>query len=164
MKIIKNIAVIFLMMNIIYSSLAINIFIHACKSENIVDYSFVQNSSSNTNDCPYCAKEKDEHLCKMNNESHFSHGIQKEKTLPNITINLDNCCNEFTELIKWDIKSNSKPDVKIDLKYLIYITPIIELSSALDLIINSFEFLKHNSGISPPYEQNFIYFISSLLE
>lgn len=165
MKKVKNIVVVLLSVNILLSSMGMNLFIHTCKAADIIEYSLFHHNSDNGFDCPYCSDSEIEHSCNMNETEKNSCCANEEKEKSDtFSYGLEDCCNESSEFIKVIVESNALPEINIDFHSFVIEEQIFEIISLFESPVNSLEFLKHYSGISPPYESNYIHYISSILE
>lgn len=168
MKLMKNMVAIVISMNIILSSMGIYLFVHTCNAAGTTEFSLYFVDSDNENDsfdCQFCSSSDQECSCKIEESSQMDCCSEEKKTNHN-TISLEpgECCIEYTKFLKLDVESIIIPDIKINIDTITIFVLNKDISLLKDSPVKPLEFLTHYSGISPPYESNFIYFISSLLE
>lgn len=159
-SIMTDIVAVFLSMNILLSSVGITISVHQCNTKNTKDVTIAY-LYDNSDDCESCAMEAMPSCCSEETEQcTFDHSKSDDSYYH---FEKEECCKEFSKLIKLDyyttISELSKIIFESYINTSIY-NPLSEIKKSFFSGIN----YKFESGVSPPYASNYIFFIASILQ
>lgn len=147
-KYVKNIVALLILMSLSMSSIGMNVFVHHCNSMNSTDISYFSELPDN---CSACNFNITQTTCNVSSLKH-NHNVQDES-----------CCTNHTDFIKLIYHTVYDYNVKINFNSFEFIG-LLDADNLINIPISFVKFIKHYSGISPPYVSNYIYFISSILE
>jgi hypothetical protein len=143
-------AVILLTLSLMFSSVGINLYTHVCHTKGITEVSVVP--SGNLEVCSECSANDQE--CRTDLRDCCSSHVESQTP----------CCEHNSQFLK---ASHEFVTLEItEIKAPIYILGLVS-QSVLHKIIKYIDYSKtttHYSGISPPFQDNFRHFISSLTE